>query len=103
MGRFADVRAVSCWVLVVGGGMAVAPGAGATTIPVSNGQQLMAAFDKAKAGDVITLANGVYGRIDVTKQNYGSPGISIRGGRGAVINNMVFNASSNVTVSGISL
>jgi hypothetical protein len=103
MGSFGDVRAALLALLVLCGVLAVVPQAGAATINATSNASLESALDKARPGDVIQLANGVYGNVDVTKRRYTAPGVTIRGGRGAVINNMVFNASSFVTLTGITL
>src|SRR4051794_37579477 len=103
MRSFGDVRPASLWLLVLAGVLIGTPSVSAATIPVNNASALTAAIKQARAGDVIQLANGNYGHVDITKHSYGGGGLVIRGGRGAVVSDVVFNASSFVTLSGISL
>src|SRR3954471_12381464 len=103
MRSFGDVRLASQWLLVLAAVLIAAPDVSAATIPVNNASALAAAIKQARAGDVIQLANGNYGHVDITKHSYGGGGLVIRGGCGAMVSDVVFNASSFITLSGVSL
>ena len=103
MRSLGEVRPASLCLLVLAGVLFAAPDVSAATIQVNSAASLTTAIKQAKAGDVIQLANGNYGHVDITKHSYGGGGLVIRGGRGAVVNDVVFNASSFVTLSGLTL
>jgi hypothetical protein len=103
MRSIGDVRPASLLLLVLAGVLFCAPDASAATISVNNASTLNAAIKKARPGDVIQLANANYGHVDITKHNYPGGGLVIRGSRGAVVSDVVFNASSYVTLSGMTL
>jgi hypothetical protein len=98
-----EVRPTSLWLLALVGVLFFVPNVSAATVQVNNASTLNAAIKNAKSGDVIQLANGNYGHVDITKHNYSGAGLVIRGGRGAVVSDVVFNASSFITLSGMTL
>ena len=69
-----EVRPTSLWLLALVGVLFFVPNVSAATIQANSASALNAAIKNARSGDVIQLANGNYGHVDITKHNYSGAG-----------------------------
>ena len=71
------------------------------TFSVSTTDELKAALDQAAAGDLVELATGSYGSIDISNRFSDAVTIKSEEGQGATFNDIDFDEASNVTLDSV--